>query len=78
LNASSVGGYVDAGLSVLVANTYLNSSYALALYGHRKKDTGGMCATLDELRYVFVTKTDKPASTYPPTEDAFKQHVLLP
>ena len=32
--------------------------------------------TLDELRYIMGTTTDKSASMLPPTEDAFKQHVL--
>ena len=31
---------------------------------------------LDKLRYVLASTTDKPASHLPPTEDAFKQHVL--
>jgi hypothetical protein len=31
---------------------------------------------LDELRYEFACKSDKPASAFPPTEDAFLQHVL--
>ncbi|XP_014679528.1 PREDICTED: uncharacterized protein LOC106819400 [Priapulus caudatus] len=32
--------------------------------------------TLDELRYIMATMTDKYASMLPPTEDAFQQHVL--
>jgi len=31
---------------------------------------------LNELRFLLATTTDKPASVLPPTEDAFKQHVL--
>ena len=47
-------------------------SYALLLYGKKGSDMD----TLDELRYIMATTTDKPASMLPPTEDAFKQHVL--
>lgn len=50
-------------------------SYTLSLYGNKKKETGELCSSLDELRYVYATTTDKPASTFPPTEDAFHQHV---
>ena len=50
--------------------------YALQLYGNKQKETGDLCATLDELRFVYATRTDKPASAFPPTEDAFRQHIL--
>ena len=53
--------------SVTVARTY-----ALLLYGKKGKDAD----TLDELRYIIATTTDKSASMLPPTEDSFKQHVL--
>ena len=32
--------------------------------------------TLDELRYIMATTTDKSASMLPSAEDAFKKHVL--
>jgi hypothetical protein len=44
----------------------------LLLYGQRGKN----CYTLDELRYSLASTTDKAAAMLPPTEDAFKQHVL--
>ena len=47
-------------------------SYALLLYEKKGSDMD----TLDELRYIMATTTDKSASMLPPTEDAFKQHVL--
>ena len=47
-------------------------SYVLSFYG-KKAET---CSSLDQLRYVLASTTDKPASQLPPTEDAFKQHVL--
>ena len=53
--------------SVVVAR-----SYALLLYGKKGSDMD----TLDELRYIMATTTDKSASMLPPAEDAFKQHVL--
>ena len=46
--------------------------FALLLYGKKGKDV----QTLDEMRYLMATTTDKAASMLPPTEDAFKQHVL--
>jgi len=33
-------------------------------------------SSLNELRFVLATTTDKPASILPPTDDAFEQHVL--
>ena len=50
--------------------------YALALYGNKRRSNGQPCVTLDELRYEYASNTDKLASSFPPTEDAFKQHVL--
>ena len=47
-------------------------SYALLLYGKKGTDMD----TLDELRYIMATTTDKSASILPPMEDAFKKHVL--
>ena len=47
-------------------------SYVLSLYGKKAKT----CSSLDQLRYLMASTTDKPASQLPPTEDAFKQHVL--
>jgi len=33
-------------------------------------------SSLNELRFLLATTTDKPATALPPAEDAFKQHVL--
>ena len=46
--------------------------FVLLLHGKKAKNT----MSLDELRYILATTTDKPASQLPPTEDAFKQHVM--
>jgi hypothetical protein len=51
-------------------------TYALSLYGNKKRSNGEPCVNLDQLMYEFACKTDKPASAFPPTGDAFKQHVL--
>ena len=32
-------------------------------------------ATLDDLRYLYAVKTDKPCNVFPSTENAFKHHV---
>ena len=42
--------------------------FELLLYGKKEKDV----QTLDEMRYLMATTTDKAASLLPPTEDAFK------
>jgi len=47
--------------------------FVLLLYAGKK---GKDINTLDELRYVLATTTDKTAAMLPPTEDSFKQHVL--
>ena len=46
----------------------------LALYGKKAK----ACSTLTKLRYTLAATTVKSTSELPPTEDAFKQHVLRP
>ena len=40
----------------------------LAMYGRKSKT----CKTLDELRFLRATTSDKPAAQLPPTEDAFR------
>ena len=47
-------------------------SYALLSYGKK----GRYVDTFDELRYTMTMTTDKSATMLPPTEDAFKEHVL--
>ena len=38
-------------------------------------DMGPVCSSLDELRYIFACTTDKQASQFRPTKDAFEQHI---
>ena len=47
-------------------------SNALLSYGKKGRDVD----TFDELRYTMVMTTDKSATVLPPTEDAFKEHVI--
>ncbi len=47
-------------------------TFVLLLYGK----PGKRCNTLDELRHLLASTTDKDAAMLPPTEDAFRQHVL--
>ena len=45
---------------------------ALLSYGKKGRDVD----TFDELRYTMVMTTAKSATTLPPTEDTFKEHVI--
>ena len=47
-------------------------SNALLSYGKKGRDVD----TFDELRYTMVMNTDKSSTVLPPTEDAFKEHVI--
>ena len=47
-------------------------SNALLSYGKKGRDVD----TFDEMRYTMVMTTDKSATVLPPTEDAFKEHVI--
>jgi len=47
--------------------------FVLLLYSAKK---GKYINTLDELRYVLATTTDKTAGMLLPAEDSFNQHVL--
>jgi len=64
---SEFGGSSSLSISLDTARRYV-----LLLYGKRSKN----CNTLDELRYALASTTDKQAAMLPPTEDAFKQHVM--
>ena len=47
-------------------------SYAMLSYGKKGRDVD----ISDELRFTMAMTTDKSATMFPPTEDAFKEHVL--
>ena len=52
----------------------VNIAHSNALLSYGKK--GRHVDTFDELRYTMVMTTDKSATVLPPTEDAFKKHVI--
>lgn len=54
--------------------TFLDNVRRFVLLMHGKKTKN--ISSLNELRFVLATTTDKPASLLPPTDDAFEQHVL--
>ena len=37
-------------------------------------EDGTKCRTLDDVSVILASQSDKPPSSFPPTEDAFKQH----
>ena len=47
-------------------------SYILPMYASKRKNS----MTLDKLRYILASTTDKSAAYLPPTEDSFRQLVL--
>lgn len=47
--------------------------FGILIYKGRKDR---LCKTLDELRLIHSSTTDKPVVSLPPTEDAFQQHAL--
>ena len=55
-------------------HTFLDTAWRFILLMHGKKSK--TLSSLNELRFLLAIITDKPASVLPPTEDAFKQHVL--
>jgi len=54
--------------------TGMNSArkFGILMYKSRKDR---LCSTLDELRLIQSSTTDKPVASLPPTEDAFHQHA---
>ena len=46
--------------------------FVFSLYGIKARN----CSSLDQMRYLLASTTDKPASHLTPREDAFKQHVF--
>ena len=57
-----------------VLESWMEAAIELVLAMYRKRAKA--CKTLDELRYLLATTSDKPATQLPPTEDAFWQHAL--
>ena len=62
----------ELGQSCDVTNAFPTATkYALLLYGVK----GRSCQSLNRLRYNYACKSDKSASLFPPTDDAFEQHI---
>jgi len=53
---------------------FLDTARRFVLLMHGKNSQ--TLSSLNELRFLLATTTDKPATALPPAEDAFKQHVL--
>jgi hypothetical protein len=53
---------------------FLDAARRFVLFMHGKKTKN--LNSLNDLRFMLATTTDKPATMLPPTEDAFEQHVL--
>ena len=66
---SDMKGFHEADIDTCVS---LSRKFVLLMYGKKGKDLD----SLNDLRFHLATTTDKPASMLPPTEDAFKQHIL--
>ena len=65
-------------LSTFAVSSTINveSAYKLAMYLYGNKKLVKECKSLDEIRYIIATTSDKSASLLPPTDDAFYQHAL--
>ena len=62
----------ELGQSSDVTNAFPTATkYALLLYGVK----GRSCQSLNRLRYNYACKSDTSASLFPPTDDAFEQHI---
>ena len=62
----------ELGQSSYVTNVLPTATkYAILLYGAK----GRSRQSLNRLRYNYACKSDKSASLFPPTDDAFEQHI---
>ena len=72
-NAEILAPMPYLGLSRDISETvHVATMYILLLYGAKARN----CSSLDELRYKFACTSDRPGCQFPPTNDAFWQHVL--
>ena len=56
-------------------HTFLDTARRFVLLMHGKQNFKNI-SSLNELRFVLATTTDKPVSIMPPTDDTFEQHLL--
>ena len=66
LSLAELGQSSDAKIAFPTATTY-----ELLLYGVK----GRSCQSLNRLRYNYACKSDKSASLFPPTDNAFERHI---
>ena len=72
VNIADMLSLAELGQSSDVTNAFPTATkYALLLYGVK----GRSCQSLNRLRYNYACKSDKSASLFPPTDDAFEQHI---
>ena len=73
VNIADMLSLAELGQSSDVTNAFPTATkYALLLYGMK----GRSCQSLNRLRYNYACKSDKSASLFPPTDDAFEQHII--
>ncbi len=71
-NIADMLSLAELGQSCDVTNAFPTATkYALLLYGVK----GRSSQSLNRLRYNYACKSDKSASLFPPTDDAFEQHI---
>ena len=72
VNVADMLSLAELGQSSDVTNGLPTATkYALLQYGVK----GGSRKCLNRLRYIYACKSDKSASLFPPTDDAFEQHI---
>ena len=72
VNIADMLSLAELGQSSDVTNAFPTATkYAVLLYGVK----GRSCQSLNPLRYNYVCKSDKSASLFPPTDDAFERHI---
>ena len=72
VNIADMLSLAELGQSSDITNAFPTATkYALLLYDVK----GRSCQSLNRLRYNYACKCDKSAFLFPPTDDAFKQHI---
>ena len=73
-HADSLPGLAKIGTSSSLEDSLSDArQYALLLYNFKSLAANG--GSLDEARYLTASQTDKSCIYFPPTEDAFEQHM---
>ena len=73
-HADSLPGLAKIGTSSSLEDSLSDArQYVLLLYNFKSLAANG--GSLDEARYLTASQTDKSCIYFPPTEDAFEQHM---